>query len=528
MTTDGSAILNVSFENRNNSNGSVNDDIEQKNVNFSSKISSQWNLDPIDNGRERYNAQTKYEHYQFLVKNQVDSFRWMLGIVILIVIDILLMIVDLSTSNGDPKKVAAFDALSLTFCCIFLCDVGLRIFAYGYKKYFSLKWEIIDFSVVIATFIITIAYVTIDNQSLQQYGSIVVVVRVLRAARILRIFSKKEQFKKQGRKIISQNKRRYNKDGFDLDLTYITDRVIAMSFPSTGTQQLYRNPINEVARFFKTKHPGHFRIYNLCSERGYDETKFDNKIYRVYIDDHNVPTLNDMFKFVNDVKSWMDADDSNVVAIHCKGGKGRTGTMICTWLIECGQFSEAKECLEYFGKRRTDLEVGETFQGVETASQIRYVGYYEQIKKVYYGSLPPPMELQIREIEITSIAGVGDGNGSDLTMEIIMNKTVAASYTFNNKSTCELKYDRGLNKISVELDKSPVLKDDVKIRFTSTNKNLPKGYDQCPFYFWFNTRFVKDGQLVLTRAELDNPHKPKTWHIFKEDFTIWLHFRKIM
>ena len=36
-------------------------DIEQKNVNFSNKISSQWNLDPIDNGRERYNAKTKYE-----------------------------------------------------------------------------------------------------------------------------------------------------------------------------------------------------------------------------------------------------------------------------------------------------------------------------------------------------------------------------------------------------------------------------------------------------------------------------------
>lgn len=61
--------------------------------------------------------------------------------------------------------------------------------------------------------------------------------------------------------------------------------------------------------------------------------------------------------------------------------------------------------MEYFGKRRTDLEVGETFQGVETASQIRYVGYYEQMKKSYYGSMPPSMELQIREVEITSIAG---------------------------------------------------------------------------------------------------------------------------
>ena len=42
-------------------------DIEQKNVNFSNKISSQWNLDPIDNGRERYNAKTKYELVCFYV-----------------------------------------------------------------------------------------------------------------------------------------------------------------------------------------------------------------------------------------------------------------------------------------------------------------------------------------------------------------------------------------------------------------------------------------------------------------------------
>ena len=49
-----------------------------------------------------------------------------------------------------------------------------------------------------------------------------------------------------------------------------------------------------------------------------------------------------MFKFVNDANQWMNADESNIVAIHCKGGKGRTGTMICTWLIETGQFSEAK------------------------------------------------------------------------------------------------------------------------------------------------------------------------------------------
>ena len=71
---------------------------------------------------------------------------------------------------------------------------------------------------------------------------------------------------------ISQNKMRYvdKRNGFDLDLTYITPRVVAMSFPSVGLMAIYRNPIKEVVRFFNSRHPNAFKIYNLCSEREYD------------------------------------------------------------------------------------------------------------------------------------------------------------------------------------------------------------------------------------------------------------------
>ena len=42
------------------------------------------------------------------------------------------------------------------------------------------------------------------------------------------------------RQLISENKRRFQVDGYDLDLTYILDNVIAMSFPSKGTKAMYR------------------------------------------------------------------------------------------------------------------------------------------------------------------------------------------------------------------------------------------------------------------------------------------------
>jgi len=45
------------------------------------------------------------------------------------------------------------------------------------------------------------------------------------------------------RKIVSGPKNRMMEHGYNLDLTYITTRLIAMSFPADGFESLYRNPI---------------------------------------------------------------------------------------------------------------------------------------------------------------------------------------------------------------------------------------------------------------------------------------------
>lgn len=66
---------------------------------------------------------------------------------------------------------------------------------------------------------------------------------------------------------VSQNKRRLvdPAGGFDLDLAYVCDRVIAMAIPAVHRAP-YRNDIFEVARFFSQKHYGQFRVINLCEE----------------------------------------------------------------------------------------------------------------------------------------------------------------------------------------------------------------------------------------------------------------------
>lgn len=90
---------------------------------------------------------------------------------------------------------------------------------------------------------------------------------------------------------VSGKKNRYIDGKYNLDLTYITPRIIAMAFPGSGIKKLYRNTIDDVSEFLKEKHGDHFLILNLSGIE-YDGTKFGgnvisnfllfNHIFRLY------------------------------------------------------------------------------------------------------------------------------------------------------------------------------------------------------------------------------------------------------
>uniref|UniRef100_H2NJZ4 TPTE n=1 Tax=Pongo abelii TaxID=9601 RepID=H2NJZ4_PONAB len=390
--------------------------------------------------------------------------------VFLVLLDVTLLLADLIFTDSKLYIPLEYRSISPAIALFFLMDVLLRMFVERRQQHFSDLFNILDTAIIVIPLLVDVVYIFFDIKFLRNIPRWTYLVRLLQLIILIRIFRlvhQKRQLEKLMRRLVSENKRRYTRDGFDLDLTYVTERIIAMSFPSSGRQSFYRNPIEEVVQFLENKHPNHYRVYNLCSETAYDPKHFHNRVGRIMIDDHNVPTLHEMVVFTRKLNEWMAQDLENIIAIHCKGGKGRTRTMVCAFLIASEIFLTAEN---------------------------RYVGYFAQVKHLYNWNLPPRRILFIKRFIIYSIRG----DVCDLKFLIVMEKKVVFSGT--SLGNCSILHDIETDKVLIDVFDGPLLYDDVKVQFFSSN--LPKYYDNCPFFFWFNTAFIQNNSLLLVVINL--------------------------
>ncbi|CAH1400441.1 unnamed protein product [Nezara viridula] len=218
----------------------------------------------------------------------------------------------------------------------------------------------------------------------------------------------------------------------------------------------------------------HLALLSWCSERSYDVSKFQQRVANYPFDDHNPPKIEVIKPFCEDVHTWLSQDSNNVAAVHCKAGKGRTGVMVCCYMIHAKLFETANEALNYYGHMRTT-----DTKGVTIPSQRRYVNYYASL--VQEGLEYSPVTLTIREIRLEPLPNLFNGTQGCVMFVISEGK---------DKVFTSEQYDvkKGGSYISIKLEVPPV-QGDIKVEFFSKQKMIRK---EKMFHFWFNTFFVRE------------------------------------
>ena len=300
------------------------------------------------------------------------------------------------------------------------------------------------------------------------------------------------------RERVSKKKRRYQRDGYDLDLSYITPSIIAMGFPSESIEGLYRNRMQDVQQFLSSRHGDRFKVYNLCSERSYPADRFPHTA-RYPFDDHQPSSMDMISSFCEDAHAWLSQGSDYVVATHCKAGKGRTGFMIACYLLYSGMFTEAEEALRFYAIRRT-----KNAKGVTIPSQIRFTHYYQKLLQSH--TIPYAPSTACLPSAAASAAPASNPvlllairfNGIPRTA---LNKEVSFTLKQNDGST----YTSSRSSLSV-VRSSPPSPPSLTLTSASSSRGLAavQGDVQCVFHAstrfdsvklfqcWFSTRFLGD------------------------------------
>eukprot|EP01028_Stygiella_incarcerata_P012517 TRINITY_DN780_c0_g1_i1.p1 TRINITY_DN780_c0_g1~~TRINITY_DN780_c0_g1_i1.p1 ORF type:complete len:246 (+),score=38.41 TRINITY_DN780_c0_g1_i1:85-738(+) len=206
----------------------------------------------------------------------------------------------------------------------------------------------------------------------------------------------------------------------------------------------------------------------------------------------------------------------NVIKVHCKAGKGRTGVMLSAFLLYSGHVSSAKEAIEFFGRMRAS-----DGHGVTLPSQLRYIGYFEKIFVEYYKmhvEIPPSPRKHLHRIVILKTPNVDRDGGCDLYFDVYQEQRLVYSGKSIFKSRRVVRQD-----VFVFDDLPLVLRGDLRFHFY--DRDLI-GRSTELFYFWTNTLFELKRVSRFGKYEIDKAHKDRKSKIFRPDFAVELHFEE--
>ncbi|KAL8810098.1 MAG: hypothetical protein Q9223_002644 [Gallowayella weberi] len=188
----------------------------------------------------------------------------------------------------------------------------------------------------------------------------------------------------------------------------------------------YRNPTDALVKFLDYKHNDHWAIWEFRAEgTGYPDSEVYGRIRHYPWPDHHPPPFALIPSIMASMRDWLKGPDTKpgrVVVVHCKAGKGRSGTAAVSYLISEEGWT-VEDALFRFTARRMRSGFG---AGVSIPSQLRWIRYVDRWTK--HQKLYVERKIEIVEIHIW---GLRDGVKVAIEGYIDQGRTIKNIHTFD-------------------------------------------------------------------------------------------------
>eukprot|EP00795_Rhopilema_esculentum_P004222 gene4222-20410_t len=160
----------------------------------------------------------------------------------------------------------------------------------------------------------------------------------------------------------------------DLDISYVTQKIIVMSFPAEGIESTYKNSIDDVRILLDSKYPDHYVVINI-SQRQYNVSKLNDRVFESGWNPRKAPSLSQLVSLCRKVYNFLKQDQNNIVAVHCLDGRVSSALLVATLLVFCKLFKKPSMALDMFSLRR--CQPGQRIDLIP--SQKRYLNYVNRL-----------------------------------------------------------------------------------------------------------------------------------------------------
>uniref|UniRef100_A0A8B9HNG1 Tensin 3 n=1 Tax=Astyanax mexicanus TaxID=7994 RepID=A0A8B9HNG1_ASTMX len=281
-------------------------------------------------------------------------------------------------------------------------------------------------------------------------------------------------------------------EGYELDLTYVTERIIAVSFPQSCSEETYLHNLKDVTRMLKSKHADNYLVINL-SEKRHDLTRMNPKTLDTGWPDLHAPPLDKICTICKAMENWLNADPLHVVVIHCRGGKGRIGVVICSFVHFTDISASADQALDRFAMRKF---YDDKVSALMTPSQKRYVWI---LNSLLSGSMK--MNASPLFLHCIILHGIPNFDNSGVCRPFI--KVYQAMQAVYYSGVYQIGPGHR-HKVCIVLEPAQLLKGDIMVK--CFHKSSPS-QREIIFRLQFHTGAVQDYSLMFEKEDMEHANK---------------------